>query len=251
MGVDLSTVKVLVVDDQLLVRTLISQVLRNFGVKSEAVFQATDGNNALHVLAARQVDIILCDMQMAPVNGMDLLKEIRCARTPNPPNLPFVFLSGHPERNNILLASKLHADGFVIKPPKPNDIEKNLLTALERPRPAIDPFGYLAIATGSEYDTRNFELPLAPKQSHDLDLLLDRFHVDKEIKAVVPGDIMSKDLLDQNGRVLLPRGVKIQKVQLAILAKYQALYGVHTLAVAELPHDQMIMYQDYYGINPE
>ncbi|MBV8045887.1 MAG: response regulator [Paludibacterium sp.] len=250
MSVDLSNIKVLVVDDQLLVRTLISQVLRNFGMKSEFIFQATDGNNALHVLAARHVDIILCDMQMAPVNGMDLLKEIRCARTSNAPDLPFVFLSGHPERNNILMASKLHADGFVIKPPKPNDIEKNLLTALERPRPAVDPFAYLSIATGTEYDARNYERQTVPQQSHDLDILLERFLVDKDVKAAAPGDILSKDLFASDGRLLLQRGVKLQKVQLDILAKHQALYGVHTLPIAELPQDQMIMYQEHYGINP-
>jgi CheY-like chemotaxis protein len=250
MSVDLSNIKVLVVDDQLLVRTLIGQVLRNFGMKPESVFQATDGNNALHVLAVRHVDIILCDMQMAPVNGMDLLKTIRCARTPNPANLPFVFLSGHPERNNILLASKLHADGFVIKPPKPSDLEKNLLAALERPRPAVDPFSYLSVVTGSEYDMHQFERVIVPRQSHDLDLLLDRFSVDKDLKAAQPGEILSKDLHASDGRPLLPRGVKLQQVHLDILAQNQALYGVNTLPIAELPLEQMIMYQEHYGISP-
>jgi len=248
MSIDFSSRRILVVDDQLLVRTLLGQVLRTVGFKSDNINQATDGNNALRVLDLRPFDIILCDIQMDPINGVDLLKELRCARTPNPPNVPFVFLSGHPERSTIMLASQFHADGFIVKPPKPSEIEKNIESALSRPRPKIDPFHYLSISTGSDYDLRNFERQIVPPQSHDLDLLLERFKAIEPLEQVPAGAILAQDLHAADGRALLTRGVKISQVQLNILHKFKTEYGVDTLGIAHLPSDQMIMYREMYGL---
>jgi two-component system OmpR family response regulator len=248
MSIDFSSLRILVVDDQLLVRTLLGQVLRTVGFKPELINQATDGNNALRILDLRPFDVILCDIQMDPINGVDLLKEIRCARTPNPPNTPFVFLSGHPERSTIMLAAQFHADGFIVKPPKPSEIEKNLETALSRVRPAIDPFHYLNIATGSDYDLRNFERQSIPPQSRDLDLLLDRFKAVELLADVQAEALLAQDVIGPDGQVLITRGVKISPVQLNILRKFESKYGVKTLEIAHLPKDQMIMYQEMYGL---
>jgi two-component system OmpR family response regulator len=248
MSIDFTSRRILIVDDQLLVRSLLGQVMHNLGFRPEAVSQATDGNNALRVLDLRSFDIILCDIQMDPINGVDLLKELRCARTPNASNTPFVFLSGHPERSTIMLAAQFHADGFIVKPPKPSEIEKNLEVALARPRPPIDPFHYLSIATGSDYDQRNFGRQIVPPQSRDLDMLLARFKQEESVEKVHPGAILAQDLHAADGRPLLQRGVKITQVQLNILKKFQPQYGVSTLSIAHLPSDQMIMYQEMYGL---
>lgn len=186
MSIDLSSRHILIVDDQLLVRSLICQILRTIGMRPDAISQASDGNTALRVLQIRAFDLILCDFQMAPINGMDLLKAVRCACTPNPSNVPFVFLSGHPERALIMQAGQFHADGFIIKPPTPGDIEKNIQTALARPRPAIDPFHYLTIPTGSAHDQATFERQSVPPQSIDLDTLLERFRSDTALNDVMP-----------------------------------------------------------------
>ncbi|WP_252346230.1 MULTISPECIES: response regulator [unclassified Paludibacterium] len=244
---DLPHARILVVDDQLLVRTLVGQVLRSFGVVPDNILQATDGNHALHVLAVRKADLVLCDMQMSPVNGMDLLKMLRCAATPQSPDLPFVFLSAHPDRSNILLAAKLHADGFIIKPPKPNDIEKNLQAALSRPRPAIDPFSYFAIATGSEYDSLTFERPMVPKQSQDLTQLLERYLRPCALAEARPGDMLARPLLDQAGRELLDRGVRLSAQHLDVLQRFQSVYGIASLAIADLPQEQMAQVQALFG----
>jgi len=247
MSVDFSQIRILVVDDQLLVRTLLSQVLRNIGFRPDSISQATDGNNALHVLAARHYDIILCDIQMDPINGMDLLKVVRCARTPNASNIPFVFLSAHPERQTIALAAQFHADGFIVKPPKPNDIEKNISAAMQRKRPSIDPFHYFEIVTGSDYDLRNFERMMKPKQSQDLDLMLSRYHKDCALADVHPGAILAGDLHAADGRQLLPRGVRISQTHLDTLKKFHDQYGVDKVAIAQLPADQLGAYQQQFN----
>lgn len=250
MGVDLAQAKILVVDDQLLVRTLVGQVLRSFGVQADNILQATDGNQALHVLAVHKADLVLCDMQMSPVNGMDLLKMLRCAATPQSPDLPFVFLSAHPDRSNILRAAKLHADGFIIKPPKPNDIEKNLQAALSRPRPAIDPFSYFAITTGSEFDSLTFERTLVPKQSQDLSEMLERYLRPCALAEAKPGDMLARPLQDCIGRELLGRGVRLSALHLDVLKRWAQVYGIDILPIAELPQEQMMQVQALFGSEP-
>jgi DNA-binding NarL/FixJ family response regulator len=248
MSIDFSTKTILIVDDQLLVRSLLSQLLKSLGFRPDAISQASDGNTALRVLDLRPVDLILCDFQMEPINGMDLLKEVRCARTQNSPNVPFVFLSGHPERATILLAAQFHVDGFIVKPPTPSDIEKNIHAALVSPRPAIDPFRYLPVATGSEYDQSTFYCASPPPQTPDLKLLLDRFRVEVALDDVVPGSLLAEDLLSKDGQVLLIRGIRLSQLQLNILKRCQQQYGVHSLPIAHLPQDQMIMYRETYGL---
>ncbi|WP_084637522.1 response regulator [Paludibacterium yongneupense] len=248
MSMDFSTLRILIVDDQLLVRTLLGQVLRNIGFKPDSIHQGTDGNNALRILALRPVDIILCDVQMEPINGVDLLKEVRCGRTSTPSNVPFVFLSGHPERATILQATKFHADGFIIKPPKPSDIEKNIETALKRTRPDIDPFSYFDIPTGSDYDLRNFTRLPTPPQNHDLDVLLGRFEAALPLSDVPVGAILARDVCASDGHTLLVRGIKLSALELKTLHNFASVYGIDTVYVAHLPQDQLIAYHEEYGL---
>ena len=230
ISVDLARLRIMIVDDQTLVRTLISQALQNMGVKSDYIFQAADGTTAMRLLDIRMVDIVLCDVQMLPMNGMDLLKELRCGHTANVSNLPFVFLSGHADRSNVVLASQLHADGFVVKPPKPADVEKAIQAAMHRPRPEIDPFSYYNIATGTDYDNKVFgklfetRAPVYQEEPAEQCLPLDK---------IKPGSYLTRDLRSKAGHLLLPRGATISANQLAVLKDFSERYGVAQIFVSE------------------
>ncbi|UTH73075.1 response regulator [Chromobacterium sp. IIBBL 290-4] len=232
ISVDLARLRILIVDDQTLVRTLISQSLLSMGIRQEHVFQAADGTAAMRLLDLRMVDIILCDVQMQPMNGMDLLKELRCGHTANASNLPFVFLSGHADRANVVLASQLHADGFVVKPPKPADVEKAIQNALQRIRPEVDPFSYYSIATGTEYDKKVFGrlfekyTPAEEEEAQEQCLPLEK---------IKPGSTLTRDLRSKSGHLLLPRGAEISANQLAVLQNHSERYGVSQIFVIDGP----------------
>jgi|GEM_PF-252160 len=222
---DLSKLKILVVDDQSLVRTLLSQALQSMGIKAENISQAPDGSTAMRTLDMRMVDLVLCDVEMKPMNGLDLLKELRCGHTMNSSILPFIFLSGHADRSNVEVAVHLHADGFVIKPPKPIDVEKAINLALRRQRPEIDPFSYYNVDTGTDYDKKVFrrlfeprpeDLPEPPTQTVTL-------------LSAKPDSVLAEDLFSKNGYLLLPRGARISANQLAVLRNYSDRYGVSQL----------------------
>ncbi|WP_024304491.1 response regulator [Pseudogulbenkiania sp. MAI-1] len=234
MSVDFARLKVLVVDDQVLVRTLMTQALRNMGLRPEAILQAADGAAAIRTLDIRQVDLVLCDIQMDGMDGIGLLKELRCGQTANPSNLPFIFLSGHADRTNVLAAARLHADGFIVKPPKPADVEKAIELALTKPRPEADPFRYFSVATG-ETHARPAHLPHAAtllepsgfEESHHFAGIL------LPLEGVKPGMVLARDLTNLSGHLLLPKGTRITATQLTALRNFRDRYGVSHLSVME------------------
>lgn len=234
MTVDFFRLKVLVVDDQALIRTLINQALRSMGVRPEAILQAADGASAVRTLDSRQVDLVLCDIQMDGMDGIGLLKELRCGQTANPSNLPFIFLSGHADRSNVLAAARLHADGFLVKPPKPADVEKAIELALTKPRPEADPFRYFSVATGDAHE-RHANIPhaatlLEPSafedSHHSAGILMP-------LEAVKPGMVLARDLTNLSGHLLLPKGTRITATQLTALRNFRDRYGVSHLSVLE------------------
>lgn len=234
----LDNLHILVVDDQMLVRSLLTQTLKSMGVPVEHIHHAVDGATAKRTLDVKRIDIVLCDLQMEPINGMDLLKEIRCGCTMNQSNMPFVFLSGHSERHNILLAAQLHADGFVIKPPKPAELEKKLLGAISSPRPEANPFIYYQVATGTPYDEHWFgERMRAAAAAVDSGSTPSR---DVVLADVKPGDVLGADLYNQSGQLLLLRGAAITATQLKALREAPARFGVTVL--------QLQIQSDHRGI---
>lgn len=227
---------ILVVDDQTLVRSLIVQVLKGLGFVSEHLHQAVDGMGALRSLNARPIDVVLCDINMEPVGGLDLLKEVRMGRPHlSPSNMPFIFLSGHAERQNVQLAAQLHADGFIVKPPKPVDIEKALEVAFSRKRPDPAPFRYAAIVTGTEYD-RSYGFRLGDsgfELTHPGELPPAEQGLRLPVEEVQSDALLLADVVSPTGHALLKRGKRITAAQLRTLRNNIDIYGIQTLLVMD------------------
>lgn len=224
---------IMVVDDQSLVRTLIAQVLKGMGFTTDHIHQAVDGMNALRSLNVRTIDAVLCDISMEPMCGLDLLKEVRMGRPHmSASNMPFIFLSGHSERHNVELAVQLDADGFIVKPPKPAEIEKALNLAFTRKRPEPAPLRYADIATGTEYD-RSFGFRLGGngfELANSQDLPGEA--LEQALNEVEPDALLMADVLTASGHVLLRKGKRITAAQLRTLCRNVDMYGVHNLRVA-------------------
>ena len=77
---------ILIVDDDKLVREMFVRALQEFNV-SEAV----DGENALEIIRGNMPDVVITDLKMPKMNGVDLLKRLRTSY----PNLPVIGISGY------------------------------------------------------------------------------------------------------------------------------------------------------------
>ena len=120
---DVGLMRVLVVEDEFLIRMLVADHLRDAGYN---VIEAFNGDEAIAILAAgAAIDLVFTDVRMpGDADGMDVLSFIKQTR----PELPVLMTSGHLEPS---LAYAGGASGFLAKPCDPDRIVAAVRTALD------------------------------------------------------------------------------------------------------------------------
>jgi two-component system chemotaxis response regulator CheY len=103
---------VLVVDDQTSMRAFVTQMLREIGVQE--IGEAANGPDAFKLMHERKWDVVLCDIEMAPVDGLTLLKGIR--GTPQFASQPVILMTASRSISNVRAAERLRATGVMVKP---------------------------------------------------------------------------------------------------------------------------------------
>jgi len=103
---------VLIVDDYKTMLRIIRNLLKQLGM--ENVEEATDGGEALTKLRAGQFGLVISDWNMAPMTGLDLLKEVRAdARLKN---LPFIMITAESKTENVVAAKQAGVSNYIVKP---------------------------------------------------------------------------------------------------------------------------------------
>jgi DNA-binding NtrC family response regulator len=100
---------VLVVDDEELYRSAIDRILRRVGF---GVLTAPDAAEALQLISARSVDLVLCDIQMPGINGLELVRQIHEIE----PDLPCIVMTGYNTPENSIEALQAGAYWYLEKP---------------------------------------------------------------------------------------------------------------------------------------
>ena len=104
--------KVLTIEDDVLLRETLTEILEVYG---HTVFQAEDGEEVLAMFFESSPDLVLCDINMPKMDGLEVLKKLKVSigEADMP---PFIFLSAKTEKKNIQQALDLGAVDFVSKP---------------------------------------------------------------------------------------------------------------------------------------
>lgn len=120
--------KLLIVDDEMLTRTgLISSIpWEDLGI--DEVYEASDGAEGLKMAEQYQPELILSDVRMPRMNGIDMMYKIR----ETSPDTVFIFMSGYSDKEYLKAAIKLRAVNYVEKPLDLAEIEQAVRTAAER-----------------------------------------------------------------------------------------------------------------------
>ncbi|MEE8275091.1 MAG: response regulator [Alphaproteobacteria bacterium] len=105
---------VLVVDDNEHMLTLVGTILGAFGV--ESVGTASNARDALAHLRSIATDLMICDLDMKPTDGIALVRMVRSANGSLDPALPIIMLSAHEEPENVAAARDAGVDAYMIKP---------------------------------------------------------------------------------------------------------------------------------------
>jgi DNA-binding NtrC family response regulator len=124
------TASILIVDDEEVVRHSHLRSLANTGCHTEA---AEDGHEALRVMEQRPFDVVLLDLSMPGLDGMDVLKTIK----ERWPDSEVVVITGYPTIETAKEAVRLGAHNYIAKPVGPDDVIKAANEAMTQKRWAL------------------------------------------------------------------------------------------------------------------
>jgi len=115
--------RALIVDDSSFIRDYLKQLLHRMGIVCE---EAVDGNDALEVLAAAQkFDLMLLDVNMPVMNGLQCVKALREARLG--PEMKVMMVTTEADHSFIMTALDNGADEFLMKPFTPESLREKMV----------------------------------------------------------------------------------------------------------------------------
>jgi two-component system, chemotaxis family, chemotaxis protein CheY len=115
---------VLIVDDSAAIRKILQRVLRQTELAIGNIVEAGDGREALEALKAQKIDLILSDINMPNMDGIELLGQLKANEAWA--KLPVIMVSTEGSQAKVLEAVELGAAGYVRKPFSADQIKEKL-----------------------------------------------------------------------------------------------------------------------------
>jgi CheY-like chemotaxis protein len=135
----------LVVDDEAFIRTLVARFLMRSGAAN--VVEAVDGREANALIGSYEMrfDAVITDVNMRPVNGIELLRAIRTGAGGLKRNTPVLMLTVHAETDLVSEALALDADAFILKPVEREALIERVVRILHHVAPLAPAAHYAAV----------------------------------------------------------------------------------------------------------
>jgi two-component system chemotaxis response regulator CheY len=122
MGLPPKEIKILLVDDQPLIRKIVRDILAQLGYMN--VEEAENGQDALEKLKAKKFDLIFLDWNMPVMQGIDVLRELR--KMPAYKDTPVIMLTAEAEKERVITAIQEGVTNYIVKPFKPATLKEKL-----------------------------------------------------------------------------------------------------------------------------
>jgi two-component system, chemotaxis family, chemotaxis protein CheY len=127
--------KILLVDDNHYMRVLLAEILRAIGVKE--IHEANDGAEGLQMMREHEIDIVMTDLSMQPLDGIDFVRLLR--QSPDSPNqlAPVIMVTGHSTAALVGEARDAGVNEFLAKPLTARGVIERIHQVVENPRPFV------------------------------------------------------------------------------------------------------------------
>lgn len=157
------TIRIALADDQALIREGLKSVINNLpGL--EVVIEAASGQPLLEALDAQSVDLVVSDIRMPGVDGVELCRRLR-SREQSPPVL---LLTTFDDRQLMLAAVEAGAQGFALKDISPDDLAE-LIAAIVRGEGRLQPVSTTGVA--DRYPYRDDSPPAGAFSDREVEIL--------------------------------------------------------------------------------
>lgn len=121
-------INVLIVDDSSVMRKIVERSLRQAGIDIEQVFEAGNGAEGLAALSQGKVDLILCDINMPVMDGLEFVKSL--SGVENGKGVPVVMITTEGSEGHVVQALSAGARGYIRKPFTPQQVKEHVLPVL-------------------------------------------------------------------------------------------------------------------------
>ena len=125
----MKSVRALIVDDSSVMRKIIERALRQAGIEVSELREAGNGAEALAVLAQSGVDLILCDINMPIMDGLEFVRRLKDMKNAN--GVPVVMITTEGSESHVVQALSMGAKGYIRKPFTPDQVKEHVLPLLQ------------------------------------------------------------------------------------------------------------------------
>jgi two-component system, chemotaxis family, chemotaxis protein CheY len=124
----MQSVRALIIDDSSVMRKIVERCLRQAGVELSEVKEANNGTDALDIVAKNPVDLILCDINMPVMDGIEFVRRLKHIESVR--DVPVVIISSEGGEAHVLQALSASARGYIRKPFTPEQVKEQVVPLL-------------------------------------------------------------------------------------------------------------------------
>lgn len=124
----LMPVRVLIIDDSSVMRKIVERSLRQAGIDLTQVLEAGNGAEALTLLQENKVDLMLCDINMPVMDGLEFIKQL--AGVDNAKGVPVIMITTEGSEGHVVQALSCGARGYIRKPFTPDQVKAQVIPVL-------------------------------------------------------------------------------------------------------------------------
>lgn len=155
----LERLRVLIVDDNHHMINIVKTIVRGFGVKE--LFDARDPVEAFDILRSTQLDIVITDFAMEPINGCEFIQLIRTADDSPNPYIPIIMLTAYSEKSKVEAARDAGVNEFCAKPVTATELYRKVGAVINTPRSFVRTSNYF----GPDRRRRKMEIKGAERRA--------------------------------------------------------------------------------------
>jgi len=197
---------VLIVDDEPLQRRILRDVLRN--LRFVRTKDADSGEFAIEKMREQRFDLVLSDVQMPGMNGLELLRQIRTGQTKLARDTRFIILTSFSNTEVLGAAMALDVNGFLAKPIRIRVVEEKIDRAIQET---------FNLRTEDDYDSVETSLPSLEREQRQSQGVLDApsFGAREKIIPLMQlkaGMCVTKALHAADGTLLIPAGTVLTQL---------------------------------------
>lgn len=131
-GSGFGRLKALIVEDNAHMRSLLRALLNSIGIKD--ISEAAHGGTAIEILRERKCDLVLTDLAMKPMDGLEFSRHVRTSEKSPNPFVPIIMITGHTEKHRVEAARDAGVTEFLAKPITAANLFARIAEIVERPR---------------------------------------------------------------------------------------------------------------------